>query len=286
MRDSRETFVNHAFVIGHPIKHSRSPIIHGHWLETLGLEGTYRAIDVHPDDLRDFLSGLRQRVDGLVGGNVTIPHKEEALKCVDRPDDLALEIGAANTLWVEDGRLHATNTDGAGFVGNLDAASPGWAEGLKTAVVLGAGGASRAVVQSLRDRGIRDIRILNRTEARARDLADRFGSATSAHGLDAVGEHLVDADLLVNTTSMGMAGGETMVLPFDRMKSSALVTDIVYVPLITPFLKQASLHGLKTVDGLGMLLHQAVPGFARWFGVQPAVTPALRDLVVADIEAH
>ncbi len=286
MRDSRETFVNHAFVIGHPIKHSRSPIIHGHWLKTLDLAGSYRAIDVAPDDLPAFFAGIRSGENGLVGGNVTIPHKEAALKLVDEPDALALEIGAANTIWLEDGRLKATNTDGAGFVGNLDASAPGWSEGVTTAVVLGAGGAARAVIQSIRDRGIGDIRILNRTEARARDLADRFGPATSAHGLHGMAEHLADADLLINTTSMGMAGGESLSLPFATMKATALVTDIVYVPLMTPFLQEAERHGLKTVDGLGMLLHQAAPGFERWFGIRPTVTEALRALVVADIEAH
>lgn len=286
MRDSRETFVNHAFVIGHPIKHSRSPIIHGHWLKTLDLPGSYRAIDISPDDLPAFFAGIRQGDLALVGGNVTIPHKEAALGLVDEPDDLALEIGATNTVWMSNGRLHATNTDGEGFVGNLDAQAPGWDSQVKTAVVLGAGGAARAVVQSLRDRGIRDIRILNRTVARARDLADRFGPATSAHDLEGMTEHLSDADFLVNTTSMGMDGADVAMLPMDAMKATALVTDIVYVPLMTPILRQAADRGLRTVDGLGMLLHQAVPGFARWFGKRPVVTPELRALVVADLEAH
>ncbi|SIQ84499.1 shikimate dehydrogenase [Rhizobium sp. RU20A] len=286
MRDSRETFVNHAFVIGHPIKHSRSPIIHGHWLKTLGLGGRYRAIDVSPEELPAFFAGIRNGTAALVGGNITIPHKEAALTLVDNPDERAKEMGATNTIWLEDGRLHATNTDGEGFIGNLDAAVPDWSAQVATAVVLGAGGAARAVIQSLRDRGIRDIRILNRTEARARELSERFGPATSAHALDGIAEHLADADLLVNTTSLGMDGGESLTLPFARMKRSALVTDIVYVPLNTPFLKEASAHGLKTVDGLGMLLHQAVPGFERWFGKRPTVTDDLRALLEADIETH
>ncbi|PBB31343.1 MULTISPECIES: shikimate dehydrogenase [unclassified Mesorhizobium] len=272
-----------AFVTGHPIAHSRSPKIHRYWLEEYGIDGSYQAIDVRPEDFAAFLKSLGE--NGYRGGNVTIPHKEAAFALVERRDEAAEAIGAVNTLWLEDGVLWGGNTDALGFAGNLDEHAPGWAAN-GPAVVLGAGGASRAVIHALKDRGLNDIRIVNRTLARAEELADRFGAGVSAHGAGAVGELLSDAGLLVNTTALGMHGNEILAADPAGLPGHAIVTDIVYVPLETPLLAAARARGLKTVDGLGMLLHQAVPGFERWFGKRPQVTPQLRRMIVADIEAH
>ena len=285
MRDSRETFPRRAFVAGYPIKHSRSPLIHGHWLAKYGLVGTYEKIAVEPERFAQFVSDLKLPTSPFCGGNITIPHKEAACKLADRTDPLAEEIGAANTLWLADGLVHAMNTDGIGFVGNLDLQHPGWDKAGR-AVVLGAGGASRAVLQALRDRGIAEIHLVNRTVERARELVDRFGPPLEAHGMDALDALLEGAGLFVNTSSLGMDGAPAPRLPFDRMRSDALVTDIVYVPLMTPFLMQAEEVGLATVDGLGMLLHQAVPGFEKWFGQRPEVTPQLRQIILNDIGTH
>ncbi|TPM26075.1 shikimate dehydrogenase [Mesorhizobium sp. B2-3-4] len=269
-----------AFVTGHPIKHSRSPMIHGHWLAEHGIDGSYQAIDVAPGDFADFLSSLR--VNGYRGGNVTIPHKEAAFAKVARRDHAADEIGAVNTLWLEDGTLWGGNTDGHGFAANLDDYAPGWASN-GAAVVLGAGGASRAVIHALKTRGLKDIRIVNRTLARAVELRDRFGAGVSAHEAGATAELLGDAGLLVNTTALGMLGNEGLPADPALLPGHAVVNDIVYVPLETPLLAAARARGLKAVDGLGMLLNQAVPGFERWFGVRPKVTPELRALIVADL---
>lgn len=285
MRDSRETISVRAFVAGYPIKHSRSPLIHGHWLSKYGLVGSYEKIAVAPSDFPDFIATLKTTASLYRGGNITIPHKEAACLLADEVDPLAEELGAANTLWLEDGRLRAMNTDGLGFVANLDARRPGWAQ-VERAIVLGAGGASRAVLQALRDRGIAEIHVVNRTLERARELVHRFGKPLEAHGMDALESLLDGAGLFVNTSSLGMDGSEAPLLPFERMKSDGLVTDIVYVPLKTPFLLQAERAGLSTVDGLGMLLHQAAPGFEKWFGRKPEVTEELRNLVLADIEDH
>ncbi|MEP6567469.1 MAG: shikimate dehydrogenase [Mesorhizobium sp.] len=274
---------NKAFVTGHPIAHSRSPRIHGHWLEKYGIDGSYQAIDVAPQDFVAFLAGLRK--NGYRGGNVTIPHKEAAFALVDRRDEAAEQIGAVNTLWLEDGNLWGGNTDAHGFAANLDDHAPGWAIN-GPAVVLGAGGASRAVIHALIERGISDIRIVNRTLARAQELKHRFGAGVTAHSLDATNELLAGAGLLVNTTALGMHGNEGLSADPARLPAKAIVTDIVYVPLETPLLAAARARKLKTVDGLGMLLHQAVPGFERWFGKRPEVTAELRQLIVTDIGAR
>ena len=285
MPDSRETFSRRAFVTGFPVKHSRSPLIHGHWLKTLGIAGSYTREEVAPENFAGFIEALKSGESGFCGGNVTIPHKEAAFRLADRPDALSEELGAANTLWMEDGLLHATNTDGRGFLANLDAAAPGW-EKIDAAVILGAGGASRAVIQAIRDRGVSDIRVVNRTVARAQELADRFGPRVHAHPMAALGEVTKGAGLFVNTTSLGMDGEAAPALDFSPLAAGAVVTDIVYVPLVTPFLKQAVEQGFSTVDGLGMLLHQAVPGFEKWFGVRPVVDAELRRLILADMETH
>ena len=213
---------------------------------------------------------------------MTIPHKEAAFATVLHRDQAAEVIGAVNTVWLENGTLRGGNTDAEGFLANLDDRSPGWDTG-RSALVLGAGGAARAVVHALQTREFNDIRIVNRTKARAQELADHFGAGVSAFSLDAIDELAPDASLVVNTTALGMAGDTSLPMNVDRLTSDAVVTDIVYVPLETPLLAAAKARGLKTVDGLGMLLHQAVPGFERWFGVRPTVTPELRALIEADM---
>lgn len=285
MRDLRETFVPHAFVTGYPVKHSRSPLIHSYWLETLGLEGSYTRQEVVPENFAGFIAGLKSGESGFVGGNITIPHKETAFKLADRPDALSQELGASNTLWMEDGRLHATNTDGYGFLANLDATAPGW-DKTDRAVILGAGGASRAIIQAVRDRGIAEIHVVNRTAARAQELADRFGPKVHAHAMEALAEVSKGAGLFVNTTSLGMDGEAAPDFDFSPLASGALVTDIVYVPLVTPILRQAQDQGFAIADGLGMLLHQAAPGFEKWFGKRPVVDAELRRRILADMEAH
>ncbi|ATU93438.1 shikimate dehydrogenase [Phyllobacterium zundukense] len=269
-----------AFVTGLPIHHSRSPLIHGYWLKKYGLVGSYQAIEIAPEGFADFVHSLQG--NGYAGGNVTIPHKESAFALCTRHDEAAEDIGAVNTLWFEEGVLCGGNTDAYGFVANLDAVSPGW-DRRKSALVLGAGGASRAVVYALKQRGFDDVRIVNRTVDRARELADRFGTGISSHEWRAIPELLKGAELIVNTTSLGMEGKEDGAVDLSLADRDALVTDIVYVPLQTPLLKTARVCGLETVDGLGMLLHQAVPGFERWFGVRPDVTPELRTLILADM---
>lgn len=285
MHDSRETFVRHAFVTGYPVKHSRSPLIHGFWLKTLGLQGSYTRQEVSPEDFAGFICRLKSGESGFVGGNVTIPHKETAFALADQPDALSEELGASNTLWLDEGRLHATNTDGFGFLANLDAASPGW-DRTDRAVILGAGGASRAIIQAVRDRGIGEIHVVNRTLGRAQELADRFGAKVHAHAMAALQEVSAGAGLFVNTTSLGMDGEAAPDFDFSPLAGGAVVTDIVYVPLVTPILRQAAAQGFATVDGLGMLLHQAAPGFEKWFGVRPTVDMNLRRLILADMEAH
>ncbi len=269
-----------AFVCGHPISHSRSPLIHNYWLETNGIPGTYRAIDVTPAAFSDFIATLR--ASNFLGGNVTIPHKEAAYALAARADETCHLIGAANTLWFEDGVLNATNTDAHGFAANLDDRAPNW-DDAKSALVLGAGGASRAVIHALVSRGFTSIMVANRTVKKAVELKDRFGGTVSAHSLAAAQELAMGAEFIVNTTSLGMKGEGSLDLDMTKLKPETLVTDIVYVPLMTPFLMAAKAAGLQTVDGLGMLLHQAAPGFEKWFGVLPTVTKELRELIIKDM---
>ncbi len=278
-----------AFVVGHPIKHSRSPLIHGYWLKRYGLDGSYERIDVAPVEFGDFLKGFRSR--GFAGGNVTIPHKEMAFLSVERRTAQAERVGAVNTLWIEDGMLWGDNTDVTGFMAHLDASlGTGWEQDVDTILVLGAGGAARAVVAGLQDRPCRRIFVANRTLSKAEDLVRdlrRHGSvALEISAWEALPRVIPHARLIVNTTSLGMAGQPLLALDLSQAPREAVVADIVYVPLETPLLAAAAARNLRTVDGLGMLLHQAVPGFRRWFGVTPEVTPELRALVLADIEAH
>nr|WP_283826933.1 shikimate dehydrogenase [Bradyrhizobium iriomotense] len=268
-----------ACLIGWPAAHSRSPLIHHYWLRTLGIAGGYVIEAVPPEDLRDFV--LRLSLRGFVGANVTIPHKEAVL-ALSTPDARAKAVGAANTLWFEDGELRSTNTDVEGFIGNLDASAPGW-DKAEEALVLGAGGSSRAVVFGLRERGIKRIHLANRTIARAETLARQFGPDVHPVAWDAIGDVLPRAKLLVNTTSLGMHGQPSLDVDVSRLPQEAVVADLVYVPLVTPLLAAAQARGLKTADGLGMLLHQAVRGFELWFGRRPQVTAELRALVEADL---
>jgi shikimate dehydrogenase len=268
-----------ACLIGWPAAHSRSPLIHHYWLRTLGIEGGYNIEAVPPEGFAEFV--LHLSAHGFVGANVTIPHKERAL-ALSMPDARARAVGAANTLWYEGGELRSTNTDIEGFINNLDARAQGW-DGVEDALVLGAGGSSRAVVFGLIERGIKRVHLANRTLERARTLADQFGADVHPVAWDAIGGLLPRAGLLVNTTSLGMHGQPALEIDLSLLPSHAVVADLVYVPLETPLLAAARARGLKTADGLGMLLHQAVRGFELWFGQRPEVTSELRALVEADL---
>jgi len=268
-----------ACLIGWPAAHSRSPLIHHYWLRTLGIEGGYVIEAVPPDEFQDFVFRLSLR--GFVGANVTLPHKERAL-ALSKPDARALAVGAANTLWYEAGELRSTNTDIEGFINNLDACAPGW-DKASDALVLGAGGSSRAVVFGLLERGIKRVHLANRTIERARALADQFGASVHPIAWETIKDVLPRAGLLVNTTSLGMRGQPPLQIDVGLLPDNAVVADLVYVPLETPLLAAARARGLKVADGLGMLLHQAVRGFELWFGRRPEVTPELRALVEADL---
>jgi shikimate dehydrogenase len=268
-----------ACLIGWPAAHSRSPLIHHYWLRTLGIEGGYVIEAVPPEDLRDFV--LRLSLRGFAGANVTIPHKEAVL-ALSTPDSRARAVGAANTLWFVDGELHSTNTDVEGFVSNLDACAPGW-NTAEEALVLGAGGSSRAVVFGLLECGVKRVRVANRTLSRAEAVAREFGPRVQPTAWAAVADVLSQAKLLVNTTSLGMHRQPALDIDVARLPPNAVVADLVYVPLVTPLLAAARERGLKTADGLGMLLHQAVRGFELWFGKRPQVTDELRALVEADL---
>ena len=268
-----------ACLIGWPAAHSRSPLIHHYWLRTLGIAGGYVIEAVPPEDLRDFV--LRLSLRGFAGANVTIPHKEGVL-ALSTPDARAKAVGAANTLWFADGELCSTNTDVEGFINNLDASAPGW-DKVDEALVLGAGGSARAVVFGLVERSIKRVHLVNRTMERAEVLAEQFGPSVHPATWDAIAGLLPQAGLLVNTTSLGMRGQPALELDIALLPQHAVVADLVYVPLETPLLRAAKAHGLKTADGLGMLLHQAVRGFELWFGQRPQVTSELRALVEADL---
>ena len=274
-----------AFVIGWPIGHSRSPLIHRYWLKAYGIAGSYDAVAVRPEELAGFLAEVR--AGAFVGGNVTVPHKESIFRLLaGRTDERAAAAEAVNTLYqAADGALSATNTDIAGFLANLDAETPGWDRARGRAVLLGGGGAARGIAFALASRGIA-VTLVNRTRARTEDIARRIGGAVTAQDWAALPAHLAEADLLVNATSLGMTGNPPLAIDLDPLPRDAVVADIVYAPLETPLLAAARRRGNAVVDGLGMLLHQAVPGFERWFGVRPEVTTALRDLVVADLEGH
>lgn len=271
-----------ACVIGWPIEHSRSPIIHNYWLKTLGIEGSYTREPVKPDDLKSFLQSLGDR--GFAGCNVTVPHKEAALAIAAERDASAAAIGAANTLWLDGGRLCASNTDAYGYMTYLQKCAPQWAQRDAPVVVLGAGGAARAIIYGFLDAGVSRVILCNRSRDRGEDLARHFGSRVDVREWWSRNAAVADAGVIVNTTTLGMKGAGDPGIDFALARSDAVVSDIVYVPLETSFLVSARAHGLTTVDGLGMLLHQAVPGFEKWFGARPQVTDDLYNRVRADIE--
>jgi shikimate dehydrogenase len=273
-----------ALVLGFPVRHSRSPLIHGYWLRTHGLAGSYGKAEVRPEDFAAFVRGMPAA--GLVGANCTIPHKAALFALADESGPTARALGAANTLWFEGGRLVADNTDVFGYLASLDNEAAGWARPGGRALVLGAGGAARGIVHGLMARGFADIAIANRSAERADEVARHFGTAARVTSFPPPPDEIAAADLLVNTTSLGMAGQPPLALDFSPLRRDAVVSDIVYVPLETQLVVQARAMGCRTVPGLGMLLHQAVPGFERWFGVRPTVTPELRRLVEADVTAH
>ena len=268
-----------AGVMGWPVEHSLSPRLHGYWLEHHGIDGAYLPLAVAPDNLRTALSALPAL--GFRGVNLTLPHKEQALAICDEVDDLARRIGAVNTVVLRDGKLVGSNTDAFGFLENLKTGAADWRAGAAPAVVLGAGGASRAVVVALVDAGVPELRIVNRTRARAEALAEALGGPVTVHDWDDRQAALAGAGLLVNTTTLGMVGQPPLDLDLAGLPAAAVVTDIVYAPLMTPLIEAARARGNPLVDGLGMLLHQARPGFEAWFGVRPEVTPALRDFVLS-----
>jgi shikimate dehydrogenase len=271
-----------ACVIGWPVEHSRSPLIHRYWLKQYGIDGAYEKEAVRPEDFAAFVNALAEH--GYVGANVTLPHKEAALRLARSADEAAIAIGAANTLWLDaEGALHVSNTDAYGFMTNLDAEAPQWNEGLGAAMVLGAGGAARAILYGLIKATDAKILLANRTRARAEALAHVFGPRVEVIDWEKRNDALATCGLLVNTTSLGMVGQAPLDIDLAALPQDAVVADIVYTPLLTPLLVAAAKRGNPTVDGLGMLLHQAVPGFERWFGVRPEVTPALRAHAVASL---
>jgi shikimate dehydrogenase len=268
-------------IIAWPAGHSRSPLIHNYWIKQHGLDAEYRREAVPPDELTDFIAHFRER--GYIGANVTVPHKQ-AVMTLTEPDERARAVGAANCLWFADDKLRSTNTDVEGFLGNLDATTPGWDRGLETAVVLGAGGGARAVVYALIQREVRRIYVITRTVEHAEALQKKFGAKVKVARWDETTGLLGGAGLVVNTTTLGMVGQPPLEINL-RCPASLVVADLVYAPLETGLLKLARQRGLRTADGLGMLLHQAVRGFERWFGIRPEVTPELRALVEADLGA-
>jgi shikimate dehydrogenase len=276
--------MNHprACIMGHPVAHSRSPMLHGYWLRTLGIDGAYELADVAPETFDAFFRALK--ANGFVGGNITIPHKEAAYRLVDRRERAADAIGAVNTVWYEGDTLVGGNTDWLGLVGSLDDIHPGWDAAPGKVVVLGAGGSARASVFAFTERGF-SVSIVNRTHERAEKLAAAFGARASAHDFTALPQLLSQADVLINNTSLGMAGKPPLAIDLGPLKTSAIVYDVVYVPLETELLKAAKARGHRTVDGLSMLLYQAVVGFSHWFGVTPKVTAEQRAILEADIRA-
>lgn len=268
-----------AGVIGSPIAHSKSPDLHGFWLKRYGIKGHYIHLDVDQSDLEEVLRAMPKM--GFVGANVTIPHKEKVLAIADIVTDRAALIGAANTLiFRADGKLHADNTDGYGFVENLRS-NADWDPKAGPAAVFGAGGAARAVIASLIDVGVTEIRLSNRTRLRSEALKAEFGTKVTVYEWVQAGNMLEGAMTVVNTTSLGMVGKPEFKVPLDALSPKAVVTDLVYTPLRTAFLENAAKNGCQTVDGLGMLLHQAAPGFERWFGVRPEVDDQTRQVLLS-----
>ena len=267
-------------IFGWPAKHSRSPKMHGWWLKHYRIDGDYRIEEVPPEDFPAFIGNLRD--NGYVGANITLPHKEAAFRLTE-PDERARAVGASNTLWYDDGVLRSTNTDVEGFIGALDAGAPGWDKSSGHAVVLGAGGAGRAVICGLLERGVTRIHVVNRTYARAAEMAERYGERVMPEHWENRNTVLEGATLATNATSLGFKGNADLDVDLSRMAPGGVVADINYVPLETKLLTQARRLGLKTANGLDMLLYQAGTGFNLWFGIRPEVTPELRELLARDI---
>lgn len=276
--------MKHACVIGWPIEHSRSPLIHGYWLERYKIDGSYTKRAVPVDEIETFLASLAEH--GLAGCNVTIPHKEAAFRAAAERDPSAVAVGAANTLWLdENGRLCAANTDTYGYMTYLTSQAEDWSRRNATVSILGAGGAARAIVYGFLEAGVGEVRVFNRSVERAVALAHDFGPRVKAMPWDQRSYASTEAAVLVNTTSVGLKGAGDLGMDFTDFHPDCIVSDIVYVPLETGLIRDARRHGLRTVDGLGMLLHQAVPGFEKWFGVRPEVTAELYERIASDIEA-
>ena len=269
-----------AAVLGHPINHSKSPKLHNYWLSLFNIDGYYIPLDIDPRNFENSiraLSGL-----GFVGANVTIPYKEKVLKIADKISDRAAIIGAANTLtFLQDGTIYADNTDGYGFLQNIKCKYNDWSAGEGTSVVFGAGGASRAILGALIEDGANEVILANRTRSRADQLRSDFGAKIKVVDWMKVQNYLSDASTVINATSLGMDGKADLPIPLQGLNKNTLVTDIVYTPLNTPLLENAAKRGCRTVDGLGMLIHQAIPGFERWFGMKPDVSENLRKLLIS-----
>lgn len=271
-----------ACVMGWPVKHSRAPIIHGHWIAEHGLDAELRLEEVRAEDFPAFLASLADR--GYVGGSATMPHKLMALELTDA-DERARAIGAANVIWIEDGRLRSTNSDVAGFLAALDESAPDWQAAAERAVVFGAGGAARAVIHGLLERGVQRVQVHNRTPDRAQALAERFGPRVQPLDDSGVAAALRQVGLVVNAAAWGMNGRSELEIDLARVRDDAVVADVVYMPLETGLLRRARTRGLRVSDGLGMLLHQGTGCFEKWFGVTPHVTPALRERVERSLQA-
>lgn len=271
-----------ACVIGWPVKHSRSPLIHGYWLKKHGIAGSYEKHEVRADELPDFINAIRRR--DYVGCNVTIPHKENIARLVDEVDPVAAKAGSLNTVYLENHRLKATSTDGQGFLANLLSCHPDYSISKKPIVILGAGGSARAIANTLAQNHAASILIHNRTHSRAENIAALIGSPLKAITPDELQDALPEAGLIINTTSAGLTDSEQMDLPWSILDPHTIIADIVYTPLITPLLNAAKTHGHPIVPGLGMLLHQAVFGFEKWFGLRPEVNRELYDIVARDID--
>lgn len=276
--------MKHACVIGWPIEHSRSPAIHSYWLDRYAVDGSYTKRAVQPDDIETFLRALAD--EGLAGCNVTIPYKENAFAAADEREASATAVGAANTLWLDErGRLCAANTDTYGYMTYLAREAEDWDRRDAPVSILGAGGAARAIVYGFLEAGVAEVRVFNRSAERAEALAKDFGPRVKVLPWEDRSRASTEAAVLVNTTSVGLKGAGTLAMNFTDFHPDCIVSDIVYVPLETGLIREARKHGLRTVDGLGMLLHQAVPGFEKWFGVRPEVTAELYERIAADIEA-
>ena len=273
-----------AFVIGSPINHSLSPSLHKYWLDCYNIAGSYKAIEIKPDDLSEFFKNLQQ--GEYRGGNVTIPHKTEALKYCDFVSKEARTIGAVNTIIVRDNKIYGSNTDLIGFCKNLDQQAPNWNKNKGSAIVLGAGGAARAILVALTKRGFSPIHILNRSKENAIKLADELKGKYLAHSLDEFENLATNAAIVINTSSIGMGGTSFDNIDLKKLPKTAIVCDIVYTPLVTPLLQDAKDLGLIAVDGLGMLLHQAAPGFEAWFGLKPEITPELRSFILKTLKVR